>query len=209
MKGQKKNRFGGVINKLAAYFYANHTNVVGFGISNVRCIGDNFIPEPCIVIYCLDKSIIPYGESKLPETIEGCPCDLREDMVMFGTCTDCREENASPGCSIGMSFSREFGSAGFLAKSNATFKTSVTGFLTAAHVAVRELQTLYQAESLLSECKAGKEKHIIVHPSWGHSANSESIGEVVESYCGNYQAAGMDAAFVRNYKPTAGGTTLL
>lgn len=55
---------------------------------------------------------------------------------MLGTCTDCREENASPGCSIGMSFSREFGSAGFLAKSYATFKKSVTGFLTAAHVAV-------------------------------------------------------------------------
>lgn len=205
----EKKRFGRVINNQAGYFYENHTNVVGLGISNVRCIGDNIYPEPCIVIYCLDKSIIPYGENKLPETIQGIPCDLREDMVLFGTSTECLYENPIPGCSVGMSCSPEFGSVGFLAKSNATSENPVTGFLTAAHVAILELHALYRAKSLLSECKFGKEKRTIVHPSWGHSANSESIGEVVESYCGNYHAAGMDAAFVKNYKPTPGGRAFL
>lgn len=96
------------------------------------------------------------AKNKLPETIQGCPCDLREDMVMFGTSTECRYENPNPGCSVGMSFKHEFGSAGFLAKSNATLENPVTGFLTAAHVVIQELHKLYQAESLLSDCSAGK-----------------------------------------------------
>lgn len=205
----ENNRFGRVLHDNAGYLCAKYTNVVGLGINNVRFIGDNIISQPCIVIYCLDKSIIPYGENKLPETIQGCPCDLREDMEMFGTSTECRYENPNPGCSVGMSFKHEFGSAGFLAKSNATLENPVTGFLTAAHVVIQELHKLYQAESLLSDCSAGGKKHILIHPSWGHSANSQSIGEVVESFCGNYQAVGIDAAFVWNYKPTPVGTVLL
>lgn len=65
-----------------------------------------------------------------------------------------------------MSFKHEFGSAGFLAKSNATLENPVTGFRTAAHVVIQELHKLYQAESLLSDCSAGKKTYIIVHPSW-------------------------------------------
>lgn len=102
----EKNRFRRVINDNAGYLCANYTNVVG--------LGDNIIPQPYILIYCLDKSIIPYGENKLPETIQGYSCDLREDMViMFGTSMECRYENPNPGCSVGMSFKHEFGSAGF------------------------------------------------------------------------------------------------
>lgn len=81
-------------------------------------------------------------------------------MVMFGTSTECRYENPNPGCSVGMSFKHEFGSAGFLAKSNATLENPVTGFLTAAHVVIQELHKLYQAESLLSDCSAGEKKTI-------------------------------------------------
>lgn len=75
---------------------------------------------------------------------------------MFGTSTECRYENPNPGCSVGMSFKHEFGSAGFSAKSIATLENPVTGFLTAAHVVIQELHKLYQAESLLSDCSAGK-----------------------------------------------------
>lgn len=177
----ENNRFGRVIHDNAGYLCAKYTNVVGLGINNVRCIGDNIIPQPYILIYCLDKSIIPYGENKLPETIQGYSCDLREDMViMFGTSMECRYENPNPGCSVGMSFKHEFGSAGFWAKSNATLENPVTGFLSAAHVVIQELHKLYQAESLLSD-SAGKKSYIIVHASLGDSANSQYIGEVVES----------------------------
>lgn len=90
-----------------------------------------------------------------------------------------------------------------MAKSN---KTNRTGFLTAAHVVIRKLEKLYLANAFLSECNDGDESNVVAHPSECHAgAQSKSIGEVIESYCGNYQSAGMDAAFVANYNPTARG----
>lgn len=194
-----------VINNQARYLYANHSNVIGLGISNVRSVAGNIKQEACIVIYCLDKSIIPFGENSLPESLQGVPCDVREDVILFGSCCDCRDVNASPGCSIGMYFKSDSGSAGFLAKSNLSSNNYVTGFLTAAHVAIDDLQKLYDAQVLMSKCIVGRKKHKIVHPSWPDSANSASTGEVVESFCGNYSKYGIDAAFVRNYEPTDRG----
>lgn len=63
-------------------------------------------------------------------------------IILFGSCDDCGEENANPRCGIGMTFSNGFGSAGFLANST---RTDETGFLTAAHVVVRNLEKLYVA----------------------------------------------------------------
>lgn len=48
----ENNRFGRVIHDNAGYLCAKYTNVIGLGINNVRCIGDNIISQPCIVIYC-------------------------------------------------------------------------------------------------------------------------------------------------------------
>lgn len=200
-----KYDIGQVINKQARFLYANYSNAIGLGISNVRYVAGNIIHEACIVIYCLDKSIIPFGENPLPESIDGVPCDVREDIILFGSCYDCRDVNASPGCSIGMYFKSDSGSAGFLAKSNLSSNNYVTGFLTAAHVAIDDLQELYDAQVLMSECIVGRKKHKIVHPSWPDSANSESAGEVVESFCGNYSKYGIDAAFIKNYEPTDRG----
>lgn len=191
-----------VINNQARSLYAKYSNVIGLGISNVRYDAGNIKHEACIVIYCLDKSIIPFGENSLPERIDEVPCDVREDIILFGSCYHCRDVNASPGCSIGMHFKSDSGSAGFLAKSNLS---SVTGFLTAAHVAIDDLQKLYDAQVLMSECIVGRKKHKIVHPSWLDGANSELAGEVVESFCGNYYECGIDAAFVKNYEPTDRG----
>lgn len=199
----KKSHLSEIIYSQADRLYANHSTIVGIGISNVRCINGNFIREPCIVIYCSDKSIIPFGEKPLPTIINGCHCDIRENIFLLGICDDCGEENARPGCSIGITTSNVFGSAGFLAKSN---KTNRTGFLTAAHVVIRKLEKLYLANAFLSECNDGDESNVVAHPSECHAgAQSKSIGEVIESYCGNYQSAGMDAAFVANYNPTARG----
>uniref|UniRef100_A0A8W8NZR8 Peptidase S1 domain-containing protein n=1 Tax=Magallana gigas TaxID=29159 RepID=A0A8W8NZR8_MAGGI len=163
-----------------------------------------------IVTFIADKSIIPFGEKPIPNRINGCNCDIRENIILFGSCDDCGEENANPGCSVGMTFSSIFGSAGFLANST---RTDETGFLTAAHVAVRKLEKLYLANALLSICNDGDESNVIVHPSVYHAnlhgLQSRRIGEVRESYFGNYQSAGMDAAFVGNYKPTIRGQTPL
>lgn len=53
-------------------------------ISNVRCVGGIKKEELCIVLYCLDKMIIFYGEYLLLEFFEGWFCDIREDIVMLG-----------------------------------------------------------------------------------------------------------------------------
>lgn len=199
----EKSHLSEIIYSQADRLYANHSTIVGIGISNVRCINGSIIREPCIVIYCSDKSIIPFGEKPLPTSIKGYHCDIRETIFLFGICNDCGEENARPGCSIGMNTSEAFGSAGFLANST---KTDQTGFLTAAHVVVRKLQKLYLANALLSECNDGDESNVVFHPLKFHaSPQSKSIGVVLESFCGNYQSAGMDAAFVRNYNPTTRG----
>lgn len=200
-------RFGYVINDQAGRLYANHSNVIGLGMSNVRSIAGTIREEPCIVIYCLDKSIIPFGENALPESLQNVPCDVREDIILFGSCNDC--ENVCPGCSIGISFKNEYGSAGFLAKSNLLSNIHVSGFLTAAHVAIHDLQGLYSSKVLMSKSTVGRKKHTIVHPSWVHSGKNEPVGEVWESFCGNFNDIGIDAAFVRNDEPTKKGIFFL
>lgn len=205
----EKKRLCEIIYSQADRLYAHHSTITGIGISNVRCIKDDIIQEPCIVIYCSDKSIIPFGEKPIPNMINGCNCDIRENVILFGSCDDCGEENANPGCGIGMTFSNGFGSAGFLANST---RTDETGFLTAAHVVVRNLEKLYVANVFLSLCNGGDESNVIVHPSVYHAnrngLQSRCTGEVRNSYLGNYQLAGVDAAFVRNYKPTIRGKFL-
>lgn len=80
--------------------YAKHSCVVGLGIGNMDCNGQI---TPCIIIYCLDKDLVPFGEKPLPKTLEGFPCDIREDCIMFGGCFDCHEiAHSNPGCCIGL-----------------------------------------------------------------------------------------------------------
>lgn len=53
-------------------------------ISNVRCVGDIIKDELCIVLYCLDKILIFFGENLLLDFFGGWFCDIREDSVMLG-----------------------------------------------------------------------------------------------------------------------------
>lgn len=119
------------IKNQAERIYANHSSVVGLGIGNMDRSGQI---TPCIIIYCLDKDLVPFGEKPPPKTLEGFCCDIREDFIMLGACFDCHEiAHPNPGCCIGLP-SNGIGSAGFLVKTNESgLKTS--GFLTAAHVA--------------------------------------------------------------------------
>lgn len=186
-----------IINEQADCVYKNHSDVVGLRISNVRCVDKIFKQEPCIVIYCLDKLFIPSDESKLPESLGGYPCDIRENIIMFG---------AAPGSSIGIPYSHDRGSVGFLAKSNNPLQIPVTGFLTAAHVVFDDLNSIYKEKGVL--CNYAQESHLIVEPAWIDSADFKLVGEVVESFFGNYTpygdgypAFGIDAAFIKTYSP--------
>lgn len=121
------------------FFYVNYFNVIGFGISNVRYVVGNIIYEVCIVIYCLDKLIIFFGENFLLESIDGVFCDVREDIILFGFCYDCCDVNVSLGCSIGMYFKSDFGFVGFFVKLNFLLNNYVIGFFIVVYVVIDDL----------------------------------------------------------------------
>ena len=58
-----------IIQKEGERIMAKHSTIVGVGI-------DFF--APCVVLFCLDKQLIPFGEQKIPEQIEGYSVDIRE-----------------------------------------------------------------------------------------------------------------------------------
>lgn len=184
--------------------YAKHSIVVGLGIGNMDCNGQIV---PCIIIYCLDKDLVPFGEEPLPKTLEGFYCDIREDFIMFGACFDCHKiAHPNPGCCIGLP-SNGIGSAGFLAKTNES-GLETSGFLTAAHVAAENWTDLYYNKVLLSELEIDQYNYEIVHcPLLPNDNSGQIIGKVRESYCGNWgpEDIGIDAAFVQNYEQDKAG----
>uniref|UniRef100_A0A8W8NLM9 Uncharacterized protein n=1 Tax=Magallana gigas TaxID=29159 RepID=A0A8W8NLM9_MAGGI len=200
-------KLGNVIQEEGIKIYAQYSNVIGIGISQVRCVGDMIINEPCIVLYCLDKNIIPFGEKPLPESIAGWPCDIREDFVMFGKCPrPCPSPSLNfpeSGCSIGIPSVDSAGSVGFLVESKNPIYKMQCGFLTASHVAIDGFEVLYHHKSLLSmNHLLSTREHCIVHPSWLDSGNIDfRIGKVVESFIGNYGSnkRGLDFALVKNH----------
>lgn len=205
---------GNVIQEEGIKIYAQYSNVIGIGISQVRCVGDMIINEPCIVLYCLDKTIIPFGEKPLPESIAGWPCDIREDFVMFGKCPrPCPSPSLNfpeSGCSIGIPSVDSAGSVGFLVESKNPIYKMQCGFLTASHVAIDRFEVLYHHKSLLSmNHLLSTREHCIVHPSWHDSGNIDfRIGNVVESFIGSYgsETRGLDFALVKNYISRKEGT---
>lgn len=196
-----RETIGKIIKRQGERLYANHSSIVGLGIGSM----DSKLP--CIIIYCLDKDLVPFGEKPLPQKIEGYPCNIREDIVMFGCCCfDCHDiAYPNSGCCIGVP-SKRFGSAGFLVK-NSGSDMEVSGFLTAAHVAADNWSDLYFKKCLLSELDAGVQGNEIVHPLSPNSTNRQRIGKVKESFCGNWgpKEIGIDAAFVQNNNPTKAG----
>ena len=54
---------------------ATHSNIIGIGLGHM--MSDDNHDQPCIVLYCLDKSLIPFGEQELPKYLDGYPVDIR------------------------------------------------------------------------------------------------------------------------------------
>lgn len=198
-----------VIKRHAEQIFANHSSVIGIEISNVMSHHDRMRNELCIVLLCLDESILPYGESPLPENLDGYPCDIREEFVKFGHCVGCQTLNI--GCSIGIPLVKLAGSVGFFVKSNdSTQGNFKSGFLTAAHVAIGPCDELYEHKSLLSKNPLANKSHEIVHPSYADNAANAVIGKVIESFFGNYgiNETGIDAAFIQTNQRNLGGTCI-
>lgn len=193
-----------VINRHAEKVFANHSNIIGMEISNMRSDNHKMVNELCIVLLCLDASILPFGESPLPKSLEDYPCDFRRDIITFGHCVDCQSLNI--GCSIGIPSVQSAGSVGFFVKSNDSRDLFTNGFLTAAHVAIQQYDELYEHNSLLSQHSLANSSHQIVHPSCLDNAANNVIGEVIESIFGNYEPTrtAIDAAFVKTYQQKEG-----
>lgn len=200
-----RTKIGEIIKKHGEKIYAKHSSVVGLDAGSSFFNGK---VQPCIIMYSLDKDLIPYGEDPLPTSLEGWHCDVREDIVMFGAaCCDCRQiTHPNPGCCIGLP-SKGFGSAGFLVKSKSSHSTD-TGFLTAAHVAAKNLDELYNFNVLLSNLETSECRDDIVHPLLPDYKQYQTIGKVKESFFGNWgdECIGIDAAFVKSYKPRNEGS---
>lgn len=187
-----------VLEKNEENIFESYSAVIGLGISSVRCDGKNIRPEPCIVVYCLDKNIVPFGEKPLPTSLGGFACDHREDYARFSTCaTTAAHTNIELGCSIGIDKIKDAGSAGFLAES----ARNGCGFLTAAHVAVSDHYKLYVGKSLLSNFSDLQDtEYVIVHPSLIDATKAnQKVGKVAEAFIGNYNNKGLDFAFVQSY----------
>ena len=186
---------------------ATHSNIIGIGLGHM--MSDDNHDQPCIVLYCLDKSLIPFGEQELPKYLDGYPVDIREDVIKFGHCTNCR--SLHNGCSIGRPFDDSAGSVGFFVRSKETTANQDIGFLTAAHVALGNdfLERLYENRALLSQnvFASNIHEHEIIHPSWKDSKINDKIGTVSEAFCGNFgpNEKGVDAAFVKLNKPVLEG----
>lgn len=177
---------GEYIDSNAEKIYAKYSNVIGIDVSNVLTRDNK--ETPCIVLYCLDKTIIPFGEKELPCMLQEFPCDIREDIMMFGSCDKCIENTLSSGCDIGSSYMG--GSAGFMI--NSPFR----GFLTAAHVAVKNVGAIYKSEENDLFCARGLREEI-VHPF----KSPVIVGEVEKCILGNFNNDGLDVAIVRMNTP--------
>ena len=178
---------------------ANHSSIVGLGSGNLKSKYGIYIP--CIVLHCLDDSLIPFGEKPLPSDIEGFPVHIKQDFVIFGSCMNC--SSLRNGCGIGRPSCYSTGSVGFPVRPNNPFLSFNTGFLTAAHVAVKEFNSLYETNTLLSQHPLQQTSHEIVHPPYGDTENNNKIGDVIEAFCGNFgrNKIGMDAALVKLCSP--------
>lgn len=176
---------------------ANFSTIVGITIGKAFQNGDEIICKPCIVLYCLDKDLRPFGEDPLPIYLKGFHIDIREDFGMFLSCkNNCNYP--SGGCDIGRAGENNHGSVGFLVEDTSRNRS---GFLTAAHVAIKDFKVLY--ETLFTQSNLAGVKHEIVHPG----CSDEKVGRVFEAFFGNYgpKKIGLDIAFVETYSPIPGG----
>lgn len=190
-----------IIGEYFEKFSTLYTTFTAMIIGNSRRKGDEIVHGPCIVLYCLDKTFIPVGEKPLPDSLKGWPCDIRKGYSYFGkSCGNCifsKQNLPMPGCSIGMPYSGKTGSVGFLVEPKNPNDGFKCGFLTAAHVVLNSLN--YEKSIDNHHPSSPYKTDYVVHPSYSDDQRNDIVGEVVESFCGNYGSTqtGIDLAVVK------------
>lgn len=183
-----------IIHKEEDKIVALHSNIIGIDIGRTM-LNETEFGDPCIVLKCLDKTIVPFGESEIPKFLQGYMVDIREDFIMFASCVNCHQ--LANGCTIGRRREQSTGSVGFFVKPRLS---KTVGFLTAAHVALGNVSELTES----SEPFQG-DFHEIVHPS----SSDNVIGRVTKAYFGNWESneypQGIDAAYVHLDEPNTRG----
>lgn len=190
---KKRELLRSIIQKHEDILIANYSNISGIGVGQFRS-NDSGLDDLCIVLHCLDKFTVPFGERMLPKYIEGHQVDIREDFYMLGCSKDC--ESVDSGCSIGRPSVVSSGSVGFFVKK--TLPSPEEGFLTAAHVALDDevCSELQDTSHLFSKQCPESKWHRIVHPSFEDSDMNNEIGTVAEAFYGTREHKGIDAAYV-------------
>lgn len=195
-----------VIKRQSTALMANHSHIIRIS-TDTEPVG-MLVGKPCIVIHCLDKSIVPIGEQELPKELEDYPIYIKEGFIMFGFCDGC--ETLKNGCSIGIPSDESAGSIGFFVKLRKPDQMEEeAGFLTAAHVALPYFNDFYTEGKLFTEHHlANPNEYEIVHPSSQDSDSVRKIGKVSEAFCGTYgqKSIGIDAAFVNIYNQNTGNS---
>lgn len=208
---------------------AKYSNVIGIRMRQTKPYR--------ITLHCLDKTIIPFGEHPLPNSIAGKPCYVKEDFFILGTCPlECTNDLPEPGCSIGVpekqgagsntgvpakqgaGSSIGAGSVGFFYESNERSRYG-SGFITASHVAIENRYQSRYENKLLSNYRYRKGEpkltHNIVHPKCkNHMGEEHIVGEVVESFFGKYALSktfteGLDFAVVKTISQRQGKKEVL
>ncbi|XP_061169004.1 uncharacterized protein LOC133178283 [Saccostrea echinata] len=193
MRSETKKRMKDILKNKKDELFAKHSNLVSISMSPVNYSGDDVIHKECIVLYCLDADLIPFGEEPLPKSLEEFECNILEDFIQFGRCENCKA--LDHGCSVGRYGELSSGSLGFFAKKRS--HSSHNGFLTAAHVALTDDVIASLNERKLSDYSFQNEIYQIVHPSFEDSASNNITGQVEDSFFGNYNCVGIDAAFIK------------
>lgn len=146
-----------VIENMKAKVLALHSNVVGLGVG---CMSGMFA-KPCFVLYCVDKTLVPFGEKELPDKLEGYPVEIRDDYIMFA-----HAQSLNDGYSDMQTVLSSDGSVHLRVKSRRK-NASLFGkrFLTPAHVAPTFVE-LYKTGRLLVKNPFSESENKAVQPSF-------------------------------------------
>ncbi|KAL3889135.1 hypothetical protein ACJMK2_001489 [Sinanodonta woodiana] len=199
--------------------FAKHSNleaVSSSGILSSKSRG--LVQEPCVILYCRVKGIIPFGEMPFPKRLKvneeaTIAVDVREGY--FSYYADSRNkdqknvlhhenmqlmESLKMGLSIGSAGSLQSGTIGPFVQIN----SDRIGFLTCAHVVYCQSELIYLANIAQTDPIAKE----IVQPPDNHyyashyQSNHRLCGKVLHAmFCGDWspsstQAFGIDAAVI-------------
>lgn len=196
--GETRDNIDKIIQSEGERIITTYSNVMGLDIDRMLLENGQF-GDACIVLYCFDKTVVPFGEESLPTHLKGCPVDIREEFIMFGHCSSSCDP-LKQGCSIGIPEEEKAGSVGFFVRSTVSLDK---GFLTAAHVALKEI------DIPISDSGFVVGTHKIVHPSSGDSKQNKIVGIVSRSVRKSIgpkdKETGVDVAYVKFDTPTPGG----